>query len=188
MSTALALLHTSITGNGGRCLRLSSGVALAALDIADDDTFLAFASSLGDDFDEDNPAAEKFARNHGFLKGLLIRIRNTVTGTNPNGMSLARKTALVGSILFACTALRLAATQPEKFGRLGAQTAKVFLEWVVEMGKFVVYAAKGVGSFLLGRLRSLLKYLQSLRAPLAAAARSSAYNAGRAYEHMQRNL
>lgn len=188
MSTALALLHTAVTGSGGRCLRLSSGVALAALDIEDDDTFLAFASSLGDDYDEDNPAAAKFAKNHGFLKGLLIRIRNTVLGTNPNGVSFARKTAIIGSILFACTAVRLAATQPEKFGRLGAQTAKVFLEWVMEMGKFVVYAAKGVGSFLLGRMRATLKYLQSLRAPLAAAARSSAYNAGRAYEHMQRNL
>lgn len=131
-----------------------------------------------EDFQFDEAKAEKLAGNHGFLKGMMKRIRDLVLGKDPKNMSIARKIALGSSILFVATALRLAITNPERFGRMASQTAKLFGEWVMEMGKFVVAVLRGVGGWLVRRFKNLLQYLNSLRAPLGRAAYKASYRAG----------
>ena len=142
----------------------------------------------GDDFQYDEAAAEKLAGNHGFLKGTMKRIRNLVLGQDPKNMSTARKIALGTSILAACTALRLAVTNPERFGYMASSTAKLFGEWIVEMSKFVFAVLKGTGGWLLRRFQSLLKYLQSLRAPLGRAAYRASYRAGQSFARLRHGV
>lgn len=153
--------------------------------LASEQSVFKFAlAAYGDDedFNINEGAAEKLAGNHGFLKGFATKVKNMITGGHPDGMSTARKIALGSSILFVATALRLACTDPKRFGRIGGDTAKLFGQWVVEAGRFVLAVMKGTGGWLLRRFKSLLQYLKSLRGPLGRAAARGSYRAGQGFQ------
>jgi len=179
MYAALNILQQTVTASGGTVLSPDQMRYPALRTEASLFQFVGAASEDdAQDFEFDEAKAEKLAGNHGFLKGMMKRIRDLVLGQDPKNMSTARKIALGSSILFVCTALRLAVTNPDRFGYMASQTAKLFGQWVLEMGKFVVAVLRGVGGWLFRRFKDLLQYLKNLRGPLGRASYKAAYRAG----------
>lgn len=125
----------------------------------------------------DKEAAKKFAKNRGFLSGLMMKIWNTLK--HPG--SILKIGAIAGSIALVGTALTFAAKNPAQFGAISKKFADKASSWCAQVGQLAAKAiAAGkksggaVKGFVLNRLAGVIAKLKTLPALLQGAAAKGA--------------
>lgn len=158
---------------------------------ASDDAVLAYASSIAyaanDEPDQDSAA--KFAKNRGFLSGLMQKIWNVLK----NPTSLLKIGAIAGSMALVGAALTLAVKNPAKFGAISKQFAAKASEWCSKVGQLAAKAVQAgqksggrIKTFILSRLAKAANVLKQLTGQLRAAAARGAQQAGNKAQELGR--
>lgn len=121
----------------------------------------------------DKESAKKFAKNRGFLSGLMMKIWNTLK--HPG--SILKIGAIAGSIALVGTALTFAAKNPAQFGAISKKFADKASSWCAQVGQLAakaIAAGKQSGGkikgFVLNRLAGVIAKLKTLPALLQGAA------------------
>lgn len=135
------------------------------------------AIALAADGEVDKETAKKYAKNRGFLSGVMAKIWNTLK--NPG--SILKIGAIAASIAMVGTALTFAAKNPGQFGAISKKFAERASSWCAQVGQLAskaISAGKKSGGkvkgFVLNRLASVVAKLKTLPALLTGAAAKGA--------------
>lgn len=135
------------------------------------------AIAIAKDGEVNKETAKKFAKNRGFLSGIMHKIWTTLK--NPG--SILKIGAIAASIAMVGTALTFACKNPAQFGAISKKFAEKASAWCAQVGQLAskaISAGKKSGGrvkgFVLNRLASVVAKLKTLPALLNGAAAKGA--------------
>lgn len=140
------------------------------------DEFLAVAASEWDDYEAgDLSGAEGLAKNHGFLVGTLVKIKNRIVA---DPKTWFKRISIFSAIMLAGSAIKLAVKDPKKFGYFSKATLRVIGFWLVEMLKFTGDVARVAGGLTAKIAKKTWALLKTLKAPALRTASNAAHGLG----------
>lgn len=153
---------------------------------ASDDEVFAYASAIaiGADNKVDEEKAAKFAKNKGFLKGLMTKVWKSL---KKNGGKILAVGAVAGTIALVAAALRFIVKDPARAGAISTKFAAQCQEWAGKVGQLAAKAIQvakqkggAIKGFVMQRLANAVAVLKSVGGKLMSAAKAGAAKAGQA--------
>lgn len=178
--TAATVQRTLASIPGPRCRAVSYVFASEDAEAlfmatASDESVISYAAAIAiaADGTVDKESAQKFAKNRGFLSGLMTKIWKRLK--HPAG--ILKLGAIAGALALVGTALAMACKNPRQFGRISQQFADKASKWAGDVGQMAARAISigkksggKVKGLVLDRLAAVVAKLKSLPGLLGSAA------------------